>query len=570
MVAGAIAKDVIFRIGSTGGAATAAKVAAVTAAVALLIKKTADMVNSAERFGQIVRRNNTDMTDFNKATKGLIDTTESYIGANKMQVAGLRLTADQMAAVGRAAISTAQATGQDATAAYIRLTESISKGSSRALRELGIDLENTEDLTLAQQEAIDKLTEKFGSANIEIETSRERFFALNNTIGTLQDQLTLGAIEAFGDAMGDSSNIVGELTQELEELSSNIMETDGALARWMFSQEGVTHGAKLLGNTIADFLIPWTDRFANNIEILNSNFDKTVVKMKTISMAANVLKNVGAQTAQILTFEAENKRMLEMIAKEEKKVDDARRAARTGRTEQETIAQDIFYPAMQEKVDARLAMLEAMAKEEERIEKEKQQEIDKLRKEAEREAERAEKKRLRDAEAAAKAEAQYKKGAMQAGIQALSDLSTFQQVENKKAFNIGKGAAIGEAVIQTGLGAQKAFTALAGIPIVGPALGAAAAGAAIAAGAIRIQSIGSATYEGGGSLPGETGGAGGGTATSVSAAAQNAAVNTGATDDIVDRRPLIVNIGGRTITDTIIEDSIQRQQRGERGLEVRV
>lgn len=81
---------------------------------------------------------------------------------------------------------------------------------------------------------------------------------------------------------------------------------------------------------------------------------------------------------------------------------------------------------------------------------------------------------------------------------ALSDLSTLMNSESRKMFEIGKAAAIGQTIMETYAGAQKAFTALAGIPIVGPALGAAAAGAAILSGVARVQAIRSQSFGGGG------------------------------------------------------------------------
>lgn len=73
---------------------------------------------------------------------------------------------------------------------------------------------------------------------------------------------------------------------------------------------------------------------------------------------------------------------------------------------------------------------------------------------------------------------------------------------SRKAFEIGKAAAISQTIISTYEAAQKSYSALAGIPIVGPALGAAAAVAAIAGGmarvsAIRNQSFGSGSAAGG-------------------------------------------------------------------------
>src|SRR5690554_75260 len=76
--------------------------------------------------------------------------------------------------------------------------------------------------------------------------------------------------------------------------------------------------------------------------------------------------------------------------------------------------------------------------------------------------------------------------------QMASDIEAFAQVfgaENSKMMAIAKTAAIAQTIMQTYEGAQKAFTALAGIPIVGPALGTAAAAAAVAGGMARVAQI---------------------------------------------------------------------------------
>lgn len=95
-----------------------------------------------------------------------------------------------------------------------------------------------------------------------------------------------------------------------------------------------------------------------------------------------------------------------------------------------------------------------------------------------------------------------------------SDLSSLMGSESKKMFKIGKAAAISETIISTYKGAQEAYSALAGIPVVGPALGTAAAAAAIAAGTARMQAIKSQQFgSGGGVSPvgGSSDAAGGGT-----------------------------------------------------------
>lgn len=79
--------------------------------------------------------------------------------------------------------------------------------------------------------------------------------------------------------------------------------------------------------------------------------------------------------------------------------------------------------------------------------------------------------------------------ATQNGLGAISQL---QRSKSKELAAIGKAAAVAQITIDTAMGASKAYNALAWIPIVGVALGLAAAGAVIAYGAERISDVVSA------------------------------------------------------------------------------
>lgn len=70
-----------------------------------------------------------------------------------------------------------------------------------------------------------------------------------------------------------------------------------------------------------------------------------------------------------------------------------------------------------------------------------------------------------------------------------SSLSTLQSSENKKQAAIGKKAAIAQTLVQTYMSATSSFSAMSGIPYIGPILGVAAAAAAIAAGMANVQKI---------------------------------------------------------------------------------
>lgn len=103
----------------------------------------------------------------------------------------------------------------------------------------------------------------------------------------------------------------------------------------------------------------------------------------------------------------------------------------------------------------------------------------------------------------------------------LGQMSNLMQSESKKQFEIGKKAAIAQAVINTYQMATSSYNALSGIPYVGPFLGAVAAAAAIVYGKNQISKIKSQQF-GGGSVGGAGGSPGG------SAGSHSANPNTGA------------------------------------------
>jgi len=100
-------------------------------------------------------------------------------------------------------------------------------------------------------------------------------------------------------------------------------------------------------------------------------------------------------------------------------------------------------------------------------------------------------------------------GRLQLAQQFFSSFTPLMDSESRKAFEIGKAGAIAEAGVNTSLGAIKAYQAMAGIPIVGPALGIAAAGAVVATGMQTINQIRNTQFTGGGTTPTSPGSAGG-------------------------------------------------------------
>ena len=107
------------------------------------------------------------------------------------------------------------------------------------------------------------------------------------------------------------------------------------------------------------------------------------------------------------------------------------------------------------------------------------------------------------------------------GVGIASDILGHAAQNSEKAFKLQKGLKMAEAIQNTYSAAMGAYNSLAGIPIVGPALGIAAAAAATMAGAANVKAIAATKFNksgGGGSVARPAMGGGGGGVSAASAA----------------------------------------------------
>ncbi|MAQ95038.1 MAG: hypothetical protein CMM84_16105 [Rhodothermaceae bacterium] len=122
--------------------------------------------------------------------------------------------------------------------------------------------------------------------------------------------------------------------------------------------------------------------------------------------------------------------------------------------------------------------------------------------------------------------ASFAQTAYQAQAQAARDSGQEQTAAGRAAFETYKALAVTQAVIDTFASAQAAYRAMAGIPVVGPGLGAAAASAAVLAGLANVARIRSASA-GGSTSRGASAGGGASTSRPASGVAAGLALGYG-------------------------------------------
>jgi hypothetical protein len=236
----------------------ATKLTLVAGATALVTTRIIDMVKEAQSLRQAMLAVNTDMSDFNKRTDGMINTLDGLQGAIKLQNAGLQLTAKEFGTVGAAAANMAQELGEGPdgmTTRFNRLVKALASGRETAFKELGIEIENTSDLVEFQKEAIEKLVAKYGDLSVEAQTAEERMFAFNNSLDTVNSALVAGFVERAEDAWKQFNLTIFGGVDALMAYEEEILATDGAIAEWDTSITGVINKINRLGATMADHAV---------------------------------------------------------------------------------------------------------------------------------------------------------------------------------------------------------------------------------------------------------------------------------------------------------------------------
>ena len=234
---------------------------------------------------------------------------------------------------------------------------------------------------------------------------------------------------------------------------------------------------------------------------------------------------ISQQRAELLREEirlqGETEERLEALAQAEIEAANARQASATIQTElqnklfalnQELITQEEERLAAEE--EARLALEERLAEEQKLKDEAAAKDAERRKKELEEE--------LALAETIKQAKLDIAKSSLDA-LAALNQAFTGQsEEEQKKGFERSKKIQTAQALISTYESAVQAFKSLAGIPVVGPALGTAAAAAATAAGLANVKQIQSQQYQSAGGGGGGSSYSGAGTAGQAAQAAQQA------------------------------------------------
>lgn len=290
-------------------------------------------------------------------------------------------------------------------------------------------------------------------------------------------------VEGVGAAVA-SGTLAGELDSAgiaIDRFTRAFTESSGALDIW----QQIVRGVGVTANDLAAALEGPTsdDLFAKSLESslklsdaqtkLNSILDETSSQYRRQEKVVARLRQENQEAIRLASEAAEidNKRIIAQGQAQLKEVEARKRITEELKTEADKKASEDAIK-LQEKLD---------------------REFEITKKAYVREYELSKKAEARIAADKKKVEEQKARDAGDAGDQSVADLKTILGEQS----GLYKAAAITQTTISTYSSAVKSYDALAGIPVVGPALGFAAAGLAVTAGLANVAQISAAREQGG-------------------------------------------------------------------------
>jgi hypothetical protein len=564
-MAGVVTSGILFAINTTGGGKAKLQFMAVAAGVAIAAKAfvsfTKDAQSLHQTFIQLSDANRMELAELEKLNKGIIDTGATMKMFATLNKAGMEETGDLMKAMTKIVIDEGQKTGKTAqqiTEDFIQLGEGIAKGSGRALKKFGVDLQETEDLLLMQEEALWKVQDRAAGITIELKTLSEQTFAAKNSWDTYTQLLwgsigKKGAVTGVITALDDASEamiLAGENTRLLAQADyiaalagerfrlslfgqteqaaryntviNGLLESMRRVAEIDATVEKFAAGVSLAGGGFAETAMPWED-----VSVDIGAFAEQKTKAKSFQEAAKKKPRRGGGGKRDPGFDEGRMNFAEIdvaLTAQEYLLGKAVKETNVAFFERQDIYEDLITTQdekwqKERDINEASRQLEIEHREWSAQFREEDWQRDLEAKEAAQqlEIEHHEWLLLNSEQYAAK-QAEIDRQAAQARLSqfaaAFTNLSSLMQAKNRTAFYIGKAAAYASTVIKTAQASMNAFEGMTRV-IPGPAgliAGGVAAGAATAAGAIQLatirrQEFGSA---GGGVSSGAVGTSGGG------------------------------------------------------------
>jgi len=294
-------------------AVMAGAAAAAAAGVVLLAKRGAEVANVRRAFEALsgaIGQSGDEILDLTKtATKGLISDMEIMTNANKGLLLGLPITADEMAILGKTAITLGQAMRIGPEQALNDLVTGLGRGSAMILDNLGITVkakEANEQYAASIGKAVGDLTDaekKTALYTKALTAARAKLLEIGGINLTFAERLQMVQVglQNFTDSLGEAIATSPALARGLEVVAGMMQQAFGAnQAETVKTLVGIVEGLAIgllsfaqVGVRAAQFI---TNAFQGTKAIFNAIFQGLFAG---ISMANSMLSDLASKASAL-------------------------------------------------------------------------------------------------------------------------------------------------------------------------------------------------------------------------------------------------------------------------------
>jgi hypothetical protein len=522
-----------------------------------------DIIADAEQFSRQFRALQLDISGADKATKGLVDTTQMMKNANQLMAAGLPVTAKDFEDLNKVIASTAQSMGKDVTQSVDQAMAALSRGRTSTLKEFGIDIKAGATNAETFAKAMVEIRKKADDAEVKVDDMGERIFIFQNHVGTAIGQIweMTGSIKVLDSAMDLLNTTLGDLNKEMKDASEQGASLGGflvsladdalqaiapttALAKEI--NKLAAAGAKLEREEATGFRVGKQKQRAEQAAADQKRLEEQLKALRKLSKKG---KGKGRGKKEKPKFDEVVLPGERQIIIEEQKILIEEKQFLTASFEEEAFLN-------QQEINERAWQAELEQKD-----REKQLEIEHNTWLMENSEEFRQEELLREQEAAEekqRIQRQFFETRIMDASAAFGDLSVLQDVENRKAFKVGKAAALASAGLAGGIAVTQAYARGLEVPFVGWLLGPIYAGFAATKVGVQLAQIAKMQYKGAGG----SSAASAGTAPTTGAPAPELGTAQGTGSG--ERGPQIINVqlGADTLMSALINESKDRDRGG--------
>jgi hypothetical protein len=242
--------DIVLQIGSSFGPGGLASLKAGWDMLSGMASTVIEVTKELDKFKVVMGRVDMEMVNYaDSAAQGLIDTLKLAESLNKLNETGAKVTREEFKILAVRAVELAKATGDDATKAFERLTDGISKGSTRAIAEYGEKIKVSSNLQETQRKMVEKLTDGYEDLTTSVDTASEAVYGLGNSWGTVK-----GDIWSAMTGQDGVFTVITLLKGILDDIHNSFIVFNKETYDYLFSLYGIIDKFRLGLAAIVDFM----------------------------------------------------------------------------------------------------------------------------------------------------------------------------------------------------------------------------------------------------------------------------------------------------------------------------